>query len=217
MILFIFFAVINFLFWRLGLKFKAANYLFNAFNHFALCVTAILCIAHDDEMSNVNDVLYDKIVFAELLSWWIKSYLIFDVIVMILTQNTKLEFYVHHAVCIVFFNITQTGYIHYYVPYIILFEVSSIPLNLRYFLLEIGVPKTHWLVLNFEQVFFVSFFIFRLLIGSICVVQSVIEINRRHLELHDFISHYVIPHLVLCITIILHVYWVWYITEKITK
>lgn len=194
---------------------KASNYLVNIINHTLLSISALITFDSND-IKNTSDKINDHIELSEHLAFWLKQYLIYDILMMMYTKSDRLDFYVHHCVSILFMTqVIENTFLQYYVPIFIMFEISSIPLNVRYFLLELNVPRENkWLKLS-ELLFSITFIFFRYFVGVYYILDAVYELEKQR-EIYSF-GNFFVPYYVLTFFIVLHVYWLKKLVIKMKK
>lgn len=186
---------------------RSASYLFNAVNHFMLTFYAFTIYRQPSED------LYLSCDKSEFLATWLRDYILIDLVVMLIFGSRDWIYYLHHILTWILMDTMRDNFMHDVVPIVALFEVSSIPLNLRYFLLNEGYNKESNIVRYQEFLFIVSFFLFRFCFGSFHIYNAVNLLNSSKVKL--FWSQYILPHATLILMMIFHFIWVKGILKKI--
>lgn len=146
----------------------------NILNHFGLTYYAFIVYK---SIQHENDHHSDK--KAVICGEWLLSYMVYDLLVMwMLTKTRNLVYTTHHVAAIALIQwMLNTGRYHYYFPVICMFEVSSIPLNLRYLLRQYDVPKTAPIMVMNDLMFALTFIGVRIVFGGRHVVNVLKNID----------------------------------------
>lgn len=171
----------------------------NIINHTLLSIYSFIVYSKKD--ANDTEMLF--------CGEWLLSYMIYDLIVMLVLKKQKSFVYtVHHLFAIVLLHgLMATGRYYEYFPVICLFEVSSIPLNIRYLLRQYNVPNNSIIILMSEIVFIMLFIMIRFVFGGRHVAAVWSELDSTNF--FDML-------LMIIITIfgMMHVYWLVSIINK---
>lgn len=144
---------------------------------------------------------------------WLLIYFIYDLIVMhFFTGINSLVYIVHHVIAIMLIKaLSMSGFYHYYLPIICMFEISSIPLNIRYLLRRNFVPKNSWKMITTKALFIITFIYVRIIFGGQHVYDIAVQLGIVNNWFDGFI--------IICIIIfsIMHIVWLIGILLKIYK
>lgn len=140
-----------------------SSYVTNIISHTILSFMSILVFF---VISDLEPIDIDRVGAYEVFCGrWLVWYLVMDVAKMFLGISKYDNVYaVHHVFAIVLVeSIIRFEMLHYYLPVICIFEISSIPLNIRYALRHVGTERASLIYTEF--VFFILFVTVRLWFG----------------------------------------------------
>ena len=127
-------------------------------------------------------------------------------------------FVAHHLIGIaLIILIEHSGMLHRYIPIICLFEVSSVPLNIRYALLHVGKDKLSRQVIYTEVAFFISFLMVRWVFGfrkAYHLIMTLHEIEEKN-HLESVVAFTVT--VVVLMFLLMHVHWTVGIFKRVVK
>lgn len=194
-----------------------ASYVTNIVSHTILSTMSLAVLF--TPISDMTPHDYDMIgEFEVVCGEWLKWYLVIDLFKMLTGVLLRYDsmYVLHHVFAITLVElIIRTGMLHYYLPVICIFEISSIPLNIRYALLHVNGDRVH--VLYTEIAFVVSFFVFRLLYGFSKAKEAIdilLEIDNKTTE-EWFVT--VVVMVIVGVFIAMHAVWTVGIVQKVKK
>lgn len=186
-----------------------ASYITNAINHTLLSTFSFVVYLRDTQNTELE----------LLCGEWIKWYFVLDLGRMFVgIIKFQSVFVVHHLVGIVLVVLIEhSEMLHKYTPVICLFEISSVPLNVRYALLHIGEDKFSRRVIYSEVAFLLSFVFVRWGFGFNKAYDALIELHA--IEDGDRLQTIVIytTTLVLLLFLLLHIHWTFGIIKRAVK
>lgn len=149
---------------------------------------------------------------AILCGQWLMSYMIYDLCVMwFLTKTRSVIYTIHHVSAIVLIKLMiESGRFNDYYPVICLFEMSSIPLNIRYLCRQYNVPKDKWFMKVNDVLFVITFIVIRMIIGGSYVASAWIMLNNDF-----FVDKFI--RVIIILFGVLHFFWLYQIIKKISK
>ena len=194
---------------------KLASYVTNTISHALLSMFSmgVYLSAPDMELDSKTTEL--ELFCGE----WLKWYFVVDLGRMFVgTIRFQDIFVAHHLVGIALIVLIEhSGMLHRYIPVICLFEISSVPLNVRYALLHSGEPKMSRQVIFSEVAFFLSFIVVRWGFGfnkAYAVLMELHEIEDRN-RLQTVVIY--TTTIVLLLFLIMHVHWTFGIVKRVVK
>lgn len=192
-----------------------ASYANNILSHALLSTLAIGVYFSSSDM----EIKVDDAKFELFCGEWLKWYFVLDLMRM-LTGIIKLQgiYVAHHLFGISLITmIEHSGMLHRYIPVICLFEVSSVPLNVRYALLHIGRDKMSKQVIYSEIVFFVTFILVRWGFGFRRAYEIIVRLyeieEKTRLEKNVTIT----TSIVVLMFLLMHVHWTFGIFKRVLK
>lgn len=161
-------------------RWKDSSLLFNVVNHSALCSLAAFTFFKDRGLSDPW-FGYSRFSMHKVVLVWLKYFLAYDFVKMVLGRNKDFLMYVHHVLAFYLFEILDAeNFGLYYMPIIALFEVSSIPLNIREVLVRRNYPSEGNAVKITEAAFVISFLWVRLVFGFKHIAKAVISLQNEY-------------------------------------
>lgn len=189
------------------------SFILNIISHSLVILYSLYAIYNHD---NNMDKIYDKSENSLIIIDHLQNYFAYDLLVMIYTtvfvRKINYLYYIHHISVFLILEMLRDGFLHYYVPIIAMFELSSIPLNLRYLMLEIKYSKK--IIRKVEICFFVTFISIRCFYGMYYCYDIINLLLNENLKSKN---HLYIPIGFFGLLFLLHVTWIRGIYNKIKK
>lgn len=196
---------------------QLASYVTNIINHSLLSLFSLFVY-----VSSTDDDIYaakSNTILELFCAQWLMMYFLFDLFRMFTGIIKMQSIYVaHHLIGMsLLILIEHSGMLHRYIPVICLFEMSSVPLNIRYALLHTGKHKLSSQVIYSEIIFVISFIVVRWLFGFNKAYQVILKLhaieNKNRMEV---VVAYTIT-LVIMMFLLMHINWTFEIMYKLVK
>lgn len=201
MIPLIFLAIVDMCFTRIYCgDLTLASYMTNIVSHSALSLMSIVIFTYSDlDKNDIYQYGHGEVWCGRWLQW----YLLYDLTKMFLgVLKNEPIFIIHHVVAFTLVEIIiRKNILHYYLPIICIFEISSIPLNMRIAMRHVGATLAD--VLWVEVVFAILFVAVRVLFGFNKAYEALNILYNSDAEMVVFISLLFI----VAGFVILHAYW----------
>lgn len=196
---------------------RLASYMTNIISHCMLSIFAMtVYLTSSLDNTDIRGVGNLEVFCGEWLFW----YLAYDMLKMVLkvTLDNNVIYYVHHVAAMTLLTIMIKGpFLHHYIPVICMFEMSSVPLNVRYALRYVGVDSLSKEILYTEMVFFVTFFFFRWVVGFKKAFEAIVMINSMEHESGWTVATIVATNVLVLAFFLMHVVWTAGIFKKVVK
>jgi hypothetical protein len=182
---------------------KSGGYVVNIINHTGLVIASTLWLSIFD----VNESVYSYNLWSETLSTWLVNYIFYDLIKLFILSEKRFNtsFLIHHVATMAFFSyLNRYTLLHCFIPILTMFELSSIPLNVTFWLKH-NHPEVNHLITLSKAIFAFTFVTVRLLWGgSMCLWC----LNKLHEEVVDP-DHFSFVFTFAMLFLTLHAYWVY--------
>lgn len=181
----------------------------NIINHIALSYYSLNVLLEIESGEVSPREYFPKAI---LCGQWLLSYMIYDLCVMwFLTKTRSVIYTIHHVSAIILLRMmVASGRFNDYYPIICLFELSSIPLNIRYLCRQYKVPKDKWFMKVNDVLFVITFIIMRMIVGGRYVARAWTMLNNKF-----FVDNFI--RVIIILFIVLHFFWLYQIIKKISK
>jgi hypothetical protein len=190
---------------------RLASFVTNICSHSILSFMSIyVYLTSTVEYNDVFATGSSEVFCAEWMFW----YLCYDtgkLLMGVYDNNSKL-YYVHHILAMLLLDlIIRFEFLHHYLPVICMFEISSIPLNIRYALRYLDISDKNSIV---DVVFVMSFVMVRWCFGFYKGVQALYVINTLE---HEHVAATFVVNVLLFVFFVIHVYWTILVFLKFKK
>lgn len=196
---------------------RLASYMTNIISHCMLSIVAMtVYLTSSLKHTDIHGVGELEVFCGEWLFW----YLAYDMLKMFLkvTLDNSRIYYFHHIAAMFLLTIMIKGqFLQHYIPVICMFEVSSVPLNVRYALRYVGVDSLSKEILYTELVFLFTFVAFRWVFGFSKALEAVLMINRMEHDNAWAVAMSVAVNVVILAFFALHVAWTSGIAKRAIK
>lgn len=217
MIQLVFILIINTVLSYIYKDLRLTSYMTNIISHtFLSLLSMAVYMTSSLKHTDIDKVGRLQIFCGEWLFW----YLAYDMVKMFLkvTPDNDKIYYIHHIAAMTLVSILIHGqFLQHYLPVICMFEVSSVPLNVRYLLRYRGVDSVSNEIMYTELVFFITFFLFRWVFGFNKALEAVLMVNGMEHESATTIAMTVAVNAVVLTFFIMHVVWTVGISKKALK
>mmetsp|Transcript_6476 Transcript_6476/g.7404 ORF Transcript_6476/g.7404 Transcript_6476/m.7404 type:complete len:250 (+) Transcript_6476:192-941(+) len=133
-------------------------------HHFVVCSASLYVIFNNTEPEINEDRMYGFSDRCNLIYAIATSYFLWDINTCLVQGLTDAKVYIHAAVCTLCYLFSQHPYLHYYGVRFLLFEISSVFMQLRQILLLLELQKTS-LFRTIQMMFGLSFMATRIFYG----------------------------------------------------